>query len=70
MTIDRVIYETKNKIVNLLNDSGLSLRTISYILGDIKQEAENKANEQLNLELLKEAEQSKNNLENEEEVTQ
>lgn len=57
MTIDRAIFETRKNIINIINNSGLSLRTISYILSELKQEADIKANEQLNEELKQEAEE-------------
>lgn len=56
MTIDRAIFETKKNMIDIINNSGLSLRTISYILNELKREADIKADEQLNEELKQEAE--------------
>lgn len=47
------IYETKNKIINIINESGLPMSVLSYVVGDIKNEVDRLAKEELKIDLNK-----------------
>lgn len=66
MNITRAIYETKNNIIKTVNESGLPLMVVAYILKDIQEEANMKAAQELEIELQRENKVTENN-ENKEE---
>lgn len=66
MNITRTIYETKNNIIKTVNESGLPLMVVAYILKDIQEEANMKAAQELEIELRRENKVTENN-ENKEE---
>lgn len=66
MNITRAIYETKNNIIKTINESGLPLMVVAYILKDIQEEANMKAAQELEIELQRENKVTENN-ENKEE---
>ena len=51
MTVNVAIFNTKNNIVNAVNESGLPLSIISLIFKDILLEIDNKAQEELKQDL-------------------
>lgn len=61
MTVNVAIFNTRNNIVEVVNESGLPLSIISLIFKDVLTEIDNKAQEELkqDLQKMKEEELSK-----------